>query len=53
MAYIIGGLTLILLGACAIAPIILNSMSKEERDAAGIVWKDSDGEVNNDGYKKS
>lgn len=42
MAYIVVGLVTIIMGACAIAPMLFGSMSKEDRAANGIVWKDSD-----------
>lgn len=41
VAYIIIGLITLIMGACAVTPIILDSMSKEEREAAGIVWKEN------------
>lgn len=40
LGYIIIGLVTLVMGACAFAPVIIGSMSKEERDAAGIVWKE-------------
>lgn len=36
---IVGALGLSMLG-CAVTPMLLDSMSKEEREAAGIVWKE-------------
>lgn len=36
---IVGAIVLIMLG-CAVTPMLLDSMSKEEREAAGIVWKE-------------
>jgi hypothetical protein len=42
IGYIIIGLVALIMGACAVTPIILDSMSKEEREAAGIVWKEND-----------
>jgi hypothetical protein len=42
VAYILIGLITLIMGACAVTPIILDSMSKEEREAAGIVWKEND-----------
>lgn len=42
IAYILIGLITLIMGACAVTPIILDSMSKEEREAAGIVWKEND-----------
>jgi predicted cobalt transporter CbtA len=42
IGYIIIGLVASIMGACAVTPIILDSMSKEEREAAGIVWKEND-----------
>jgi hypothetical protein len=41
VAYIFIGLITLIMGACAVTPIILDSMSKEEREAAGIVWKEN------------
>jgi hypothetical protein len=41
VAYILIGLITLVMGACAVTPIILDSMSKEEREAAGIVWKEN------------
>jgi hypothetical protein len=41
IGYIIIGLVALIMGACAVTPIILDSMSKEEREAAGIVWKEN------------
>jgi hypothetical protein len=41
ISYIIIGLVALIMGACAVTPIILDSMSKEEREAAGIVWKEN------------
>jgi hypothetical protein len=41
VAYILIGLITLIMGACAVTPIILDSMSKEEREAAGIVWKEN------------
>ena len=40
LGYIIIGLVALVMGACAFAPLIFGSMSKEEREAAGIVWKE-------------
>ena len=44
MEYILGGIIvgLIFIGliACVVAPLAISSMSKEERDKAGIIWKD-------------
>lgn len=42
VAYILIGLITLIMGACAVTPIILDSMSKEERETAGIVWKEND-----------
>ena len=42
VAYKLIGLITLIRGACAVTPIILDSMSKEEREAAGIVWKEND-----------
>lgn len=45
MEYIVGaiviGVVVLIMGACAVTPLILSSMSKEELDAAGIVWKNN------------
>ena len=41
VAYILIGLITLIMGACAVTPIILDSMSKEEREAAGIGWKEN------------
>lgn len=41
LGYIIIGLVTLVVGACALTPIVLGSMSKEERDAAGIVYKEN------------
>lgn len=30
----------LIMGGCAVTPMILDSMPKEEREAAGIVWKE-------------
>ena len=40
MEYLLAGIVVIIMGACAIAPMLFDSMSKEDRDAAGIVWKE-------------
>ena len=40
LGYIIIGLVTLVMGACAFGPVIIGSMSKEERDAADIVWKE-------------
>jgi hypothetical protein len=40
LGYIIIGLVTLVMGACAFGPVIIGSMSKEEREAAGIVWKE-------------
>lgn len=42
VAYILIGLITLIMGACAVTPIIVSRMSKEEREAAGIVWKEND-----------
>jgi hypothetical protein len=39
---IVIGAVLLIMGACAFTPVILDSMSKEELDAAGIVWHNND-----------
>ena len=39
MEYALYVLIFILFG-CSIAPMVIRSMSKEERDAAGIKWKE-------------
>jgi hypothetical protein len=36
---IVIGVVLLVMGACVATPIILDSMSKEDLEAAGIVWK--------------
>lgn len=41
IAYIIIGIVTLVMGTCAVTPTILDSMSKEEREAAGIVWKEN------------
>ena len=40
MEYLFAGIIVIIMGACAIAPMLFDSISKEDRDAAGIVWKE-------------
>lgn len=40
MEYLFAGIVVIIMGACAIAPMLFDSMSKEDRDAAGIVWNE-------------
>ncbi len=40
MEYLFAGIIFVIMGACAIAPMLFGSMSKEDRDAAGIVWKE-------------
>jgi hypothetical protein len=40
IGYIIFGAIIVTLAAFAATPVIIGSMSKEERDAAGIVWKE-------------
>ena len=42
IGYIIIGLVTLVMGACAVTPLIASRMSKEEREAAGIVWKEND-----------
>ena len=37
IAYIFAGVFTLLMGACAIGPMLLGSMPKEEREDAGIV----------------
>lgn len=37
IAYVFAGVFTLLMSACAIGPMILSSMSKEEREDAGIV----------------
>ena len=41
MEYLFAGIIVVFMGACAIAPMLFGSMSKEDRDAAGIVWQDN------------
>jgi hypothetical protein len=40
IGYTFVGVISLILGGCAITPVLLDSMSKEEREAAGIVWKE-------------
>jgi uncharacterized membrane protein len=40
VGYIIVGFVFLIALGCAVTPLILDKMSKEERDAAGIVWKE-------------
>jgi hypothetical protein len=42
VCYIIVGLVFLIFSVCAVIPLVLNKMSKEERDAAGIVWKEEE-----------
>jgi uncharacterized membrane protein len=42
VCYIIIGFVFLVALGCAVTPLILNKMSKEERDAAGIVWKEKE-----------
>jgi hypothetical protein len=41
MEYIIIGIVVLIMGACFVAPLVFDSMSKEEREAAGLVWRDN------------
>ena len=40
IAYILIGLFTLVMGACAITPLLIGSMSKEDREAAGIKLKE-------------
>ncbi len=40
IAYIIIGLIILVVGACSITPIVISSISKEEREAMGIKFKE-------------
>jgi hypothetical protein len=40
IAYIFAVAIIAILGACAAGPMTIGSMSKEEREDAGIVWKE-------------
>lgn len=40
MEYLFAGVILVIMGACAIAPMLFGSKSKEDLDAAGIIWKE-------------
>ena len=42
IGYIVIGIVTLVMGACAITPLVVSRMSKEEREAAGIVWKEND-----------
>lgn len=46
MEYVFGGFVLgvvvLIMGACAIAPMLFDSMSKEDKEAEGIIWKSED-----------
>ena len=41
IGYIIIGIVTLVMGACAVTPLIVSRMPKEEREAAGIVWKEN------------
>jgi uncharacterized membrane protein len=40
LSYVLVGIIFLVILGCAVTPVILDSMSKEEREAAGIVWKE-------------
>lgn len=40
MEYLFASVIFVIMGACAIAPMLFGSMSKEDREAAGIAYKD-------------
>ena len=41
IGYTIAGLILLSMVGCFITPLLIGSMSKEEREAAGIIWKEN------------
>ena len=40
IAYIFVGLVVIIMGACSITPMVISSLSKEDREAMGIKSKE-------------
>lgn len=40
IGYVFAGIITLIMGGCAVTPMLLDSMSKEEREATGIAWKE-------------
>ena len=40
IAYIVLGLVVLVMGACSITPMVISSLSKEDREAMGIKSKE-------------
>ena len=40
IAYIVVGLVVLIIGACSITPMVISSLSKENREAMGIKSKE-------------